>query len=208
MWVKSHRTHLFNLMNLESKSVLVLDRSWQVANVTTPKKALTDMAKGTVTALLCRDEYDFQPTTWEDWIKLPVSEIDECVHTSRQLVRLPTIVVAANFKNASAIKRMPRIRPREVMERYGGRCAYTGKLVGRKGNIDHVNPRSRGGANAWENVVWCDKEVNHKKADRRPEEAGLPRPNIRQVNPMPLVCTVEPREDRPEWKPFLRVRGT
>ena len=29
-------------------------------------------------------------------------------------------------------------------------------------------PRSRGGKNAWENLVWASKEVNTRKANRMP----------------------------------------
>ncbi len=42
-----------------------------------------------------------------------------------------------------------------------------------EGSLDHVIPRSRGGKDAWENLVWSAKEVNQKKADRLPQEAGL-----------------------------------
>jgi 5-methylcytosine-specific restriction endonuclease McrA len=42
-----------------------------------------------------------------------------------------------------------------------------------EGSLDHVVPRSRGGKDAWENLVWSAKEVNQKKADRLPHEAGL-----------------------------------
>ena len=42
-----------------------------------------------------------------------------------------------------------------------------------EGSLDHVVPRSRGGKDAWENHVWSAKEVNQKKADRLPHEAGL-----------------------------------
>ncbi len=34
-------------------------------------------------------------------------------------------------------------------------------------------PRSRGGKTSWENCVLASKEVNSRKADRLPEEAGL-----------------------------------
>ncbi len=56
------------------------------------------------------------------------------------------------------------------------RCLYCGEdLLHRKAlaTCDHVRPRSRGGANTWENVVTACKACNSRKDDRTPEEAGL-----------------------------------
>jgi 5-methylcytosine-specific restriction endonuclease McrA len=35
-------------------------------------------------------------------------------------------------------------------------------------------PRSRGGANAWENLVACCFACNNRKGDRTPDEADMP----------------------------------
>ena len=40
--------------------------------------------------------------------------------------------------------------------------------------VDHVVPRSRGGADSWLNTVASCAEDNHRKADRTPEQAGMP----------------------------------
>jgi 5-methylcytosine-specific restriction endonuclease McrA len=39
--------------------------------------------------------------------------------------------------------------------------------------LDHVQPRSRGGESAWDNLVACCKRCNHKKGNRTPEESGM-----------------------------------
>ncbi len=49
-------------------------------------------------------------------------------------------------------------------------CAYCG---GRAETVDHVLPRSRGGALSWENAVAACLRCNHRKADRTPAEAGM-----------------------------------
>lgn len=51
------------------------------------------------------------------------------------------------------------------------RCAYCGR---RATTVDHVVPRSRGGADSWLNTVASCAEDNHRKADRTPEQAGMP----------------------------------
>ena len=42
-----------------------------------------------------------------------------------------------------------------------------------EGSLNPVVPRSGGGKDVWENLVWSAKEVNQKKPDRLAHEAGL-----------------------------------
>lgn len=183
---------------------MVLDSHWRVTNATTPQKALTDMAKGTVTAVLIHGKDHFEPVHWDTWIQLPVEGDEEFVATSKTKIKMPKVVIAVNFKRAKTILRTPKVRPAEVRKAYGGKCAYTGEYVGAKGSVDHVLPRSRGGQNTWNNVVWSSSKVNSEKGAKTPEEAGLRlRIPIKVVKPRPLGTHVEPREDRPEWLVFL-----
>lgn len=55
--------------------------------------------------------------------------------------------------------------------RDNGRCAYCG---GPGKTMDHVFPKSRGGPASWLNAVNACRDCNEKKADRTPEEAGMP----------------------------------
>jgi hypothetical protein len=57
-----------------------------------------------------------------------------------------------------------------VLRRDHYRCAYCG---GTATTRDHIIPRARGGATAWENLVAACARCNHKKEDRTPAEAGL-----------------------------------
>jgi hypothetical protein len=57
-----------------------------------------------------------------------------------------------------------------VRLRDNNQCAYCPK----KGRtIDHIIPRSRGGANDWMNTVTACFSCNNRKDDKTPEEAGL-----------------------------------
>jgi 5-methylcytosine-specific restriction endonuclease McrA len=58
-----------------------------------------------------------------------------------------------------------------VLFRDGLRCAYCG---GTASTIDHVLPRSRGGANSWLNTVAACGGCNQRKGDRTPVEARMP----------------------------------
>jgi hypothetical protein len=58
-----------------------------------------------------------------------------------------------------------------VLERDNYTCVYCGK----EGlTIDHVVPRAQGGLTTSKNCVTACKSCNSKKADRTPEEAGMP----------------------------------
>jgi 5-methylcytosine-specific restriction endonuclease McrA len=58
--------------------------------------------------------------------------------------------VAVNF--AKVPKKRPKLSAKNIRERDGHRCQYTGQLLKPdEGSLDHVLPRSRGGADTWEN---------------------------------------------------------
>src|SRR5437867_3899367 len=157
---------------LTKATVLVLNRNWQAINIRTPAEAFCQMATGVATALEIAGEDFIRPVAWDEWIALPIREQDQAVHTVRGLIRLPTVIVLANF--AKVPKKRPKLCAKTIRERDGNRCQYTGAMLKpEEGSIDHVLPRSRGGKNAWENCVWASKAVNSKKGNRLPQEAGL-----------------------------------
>ena len=54
-------------------------------------------------------------------------------------------------------------------------CAFCGDAFGRdKLTRDHILPRSRGGRDAWMNVVAACRGCNHRKGAKTPEEAHMP----------------------------------
>lgn len=59
-----------------------------------------------------------------------------------------------------------------IYRRDGHRCAYCG--TSESLTLDHVIPKSRGGASSWDNLVTACKTCNAKKGDFTPEEAGMP----------------------------------
>lgn len=183
-------------MNVLTRPVLVLNRNWQAINETTVETALTDCAKGARTAI---DTSTMSPMRWEDWIRLPIRDGDEVIRTPKLQVRAPTVIVACNFDQMP--KKRPKLGRKGIGERDGYRCAYTG-IHDPEGTLDHVMPRSRGGKDTWENLVWSAKAVNHAKGDRTPEEAGLTL-RIKPVAPkeVPVCARIRPRH--PDWVHFL-----
>ena len=187
---------------LNKTTVLVLNRHWQAIHVKTPAEAFCMMASDAATGLDIA-EGNFLPTKWSDWIALPVRDCDQSVKTSHGPVRVPTVIVAANY--AKVPLRRPRFGPRGIWERDGGVCQYTGrKLSPKEGNIDHVVPRSRGGKTSWDNCVLAHREVNSRKADRLPHEAGLhlrQRPSAPRA--MPASAFIRNNHAVADWEHFL-----
>jgi 5-methylcytosine-specific restriction endonuclease McrA len=63
---------------------------------------------------------------------------------------------------------------RTVLARDLYTCQYCGVQPGRTElTIDHIVPRSRGGATTWENVVAACGPCNRRKGNRTPHEANI-----------------------------------
>ena len=188
---------------LNKSIVLVLNRNWQAINVRTPQEAFCMMATNVATALEIEGENHIRPVTWDEWITLPIRAQDNAVHTVRGPIRVPTVIVAVNF--AKVPKKRPKLCSRTIRERDGNRCQYTGNVLKpEEGSLDHVVPRSRGGKDAWENLVWSAKEVNQRKADRLPHEAGLrllSKP--RAPKELPTSAFIRNTSENDDWKLFL-----
>ena len=116
---------------------------------------------------------------------------------------MPTVIVAVNF--ATVPKKRPKLCAKNIRERDGNRCQYTGVLLHPdEGSLDHVVPRSRGGVDSWENLVWSAKDVNQRKADRLPHEAGLKLLTVpRAPKELPVTANLRNAHGVAEWKLFL-----
>ena len=183
--------------------VLVLNRNWQAVNTTSPAEAFSSMITDVATGLDVQGSDWMVPVKWQDWIQLPIREEDFSVGTVDGLIRVPTVIVLSKFDRVP-LKR-PSFSLRGLWLRDGGECQYTGRpLKPGEGNIDHVIPQSRGGATSWENCVLSDREVNNRKADRTPQEAGL-RLRRKPYRPatVPVTNLLENTYEIPEWNLFL-----
>src|SRR5204862_2342933 len=188
---------------LSKTIVLVLNRNWQAIHVRTPQEAFCMMATNVATALEIDGDDHIRPVTWDEWITLPVRPQDNAVLTVRGQIRVPTVIVAVNF--ARVPKKRPKLCAKTIREREANRCQYTGKVLKpEEGSLDHVVPRSRGGKDAWENLVWSAKEVNQKKADRLPHEAGLKLLSVpRAPKELPVSALILNPSEVEDWKLFL-----
>jgi 5-methylcytosine-specific restriction endonuclease McrA len=190
---------------LNKSIVLVLNRNWQAINIRSPQEAFCMMATNVATGLEIEGEDHIRPVAWDEWITLPIRLQDNAVQTVRGAIRVPTVIVAVNF--AKVPKKRPKLCARAIRERDGNRCQYTGRVLRPdEGSLDHVLPRSRGGKDTWENLVWASKGVNARKGNRLPHEAGLELISVpRAPKEVPATALIRNAHGVAEWKLFLKA---
>ena len=161
------------------------------------------MATGAASGLDVHEDDSISPLKWDSWLNLTIREEDDRVNTPRGAVRVPTMIVVSNSSRVPLCR--PRFGARGIWERDGGICQYTGRpLKPGEGNIDHVVPRSRGGASLWENCVLSHRSVNEKTAYQLPHEAGLQlqrKPAMPRA--LPATILIKNRHGIRDWQRFL-----
>lgn len=134
-----------------NRLVLVLNASYEPVNICTARRAMTLLFKGAAV----------------------VEQVGaHVVRTSKIDIPLPSVVRLMTYR------RMPRmnrsVSRKGIILRDGATCQYCGsKSLAGELTLDHVVPRSRGGASTWENLVASCKRCNNRKRDRTPAEAGM-----------------------------------
>jgi len=180
-------------MNLLEQPCLVLNAHWQPIDEITVEAALSNICKGALRGI---DTTTMRAILWDEWLTLPVRSSDQAIRSIRGPVRIPRVTVAS-------YNGMPERMPRTVAERDSYRCAYTGEhCPPQTGSEDHVMPRSRGGTNDWTNKVWSRKDINHRKGNRTPAEAGL-KLLVKPQKPKPVKACLKIKARHPEWEPFV-----
>lgn len=115
---------------------------------------------------------------------------------------LPAVILLRRYVRIPNSKSVPLSR-RGVLRRDGFRCAYCQKPAD---TVDHVQPRSRGGANSWENLVACCLRCNNLKGDRSLAELGWEL-SFKPKPPSGMIWSIRGAErEQPEWSPYLALQ--
>lgn len=176
---------MFTSGALNRVTVLKLNSAWLPLRPEHLERILVDMSKDTVRGLnieystdengnylFDKEPVNIEPVTWDTWITLPVRSYDQFISTSKLRIRVPSVVVCTEYNKVPMKK--PRLNIENLARRDGYKCCYTGKELPRnKWSMEHIEPRSKGGKTTWKNIALCDKDVNHQKGNKTPEEAGL-----------------------------------
>ncbi|MCH8556495.1 MAG: HNH endonuclease [Balneolia bacterium] len=160
-------------------NVLILNQDYQPLNVVNVRKCLM---------LIVLEKAEMLHDYPNRKIRTISTEFDyPSVIRLRKYARIPYKFIVLSRKN--------------VMKRDGMKCQYC--KSGRDLTIDHVIPKSRGGADSWENLVTACNKCNNKKGNKTPREANMPLLS-KPYRPSHIVFLrdyVGSIEDT--WKPYL-----
>lgn len=134
------------------ENVILLNSDYSFLNVISWKRAVRLMVKGKVEVVKATDRII---TNAEKTIKMLIPRVLRLV----KLVR-------------SVYKTRVPFSKKNVFVRDDFTCAYCGRKDQRL-TIDHIIPKSRGGATDFENCVASCKPCNNKKNNRTPREANM-----------------------------------
>jgi 5-methylcytosine-specific restriction endonuclease McrA len=137
--------------------------------------------------------------------KATIVEIDagHPVYGATVALDRPSVILLTHYVRIPHSRRVPVTR-RGVLRRDGQKCAYCAKNAT---TIDHVLPKSRGGADSWENLVACCLRCNNAKSDRTPAEMGWTLRTIPRVPVGPTWAVRGVERPLPHWEQYLGQRA-
>ena len=162
-----------------SDKVLVLNATYEPLNVCTARRAVVLMLKRKAE---------------------PLEVSERLYHSSQDAFRLPD-VIKLNYYVKVPRGGSRKVSRRAVLARDNHCCQYCGSRAHL--TIDHVIPKSRGGATTWENIVTSCAPCNSRKGDRLPREANMhPRTSPRPPDPFSFIHLAV-TEIRRSWRQYL-----
>ncbi|WP_144760118.1 HNH endonuclease [Curtobacterium sp. 9128] len=127
------------------------------------------------------------------------ADLDHPIAGSTSSYDRPSVIILTRYVRIPHARLVPVSR-RGVLRRDANRCAYCDRHAT---TIDHVQPKSRGGEDSWENLVACCLACNNKKGDRTPREMGW-HLRFRPKAPHGASWVVRGVErPQPDWDEFL-----
>ena len=93
----------------------------------------------------------------------------------RSAIDLHPIIASRGHARTRGLSPPPALTNQALFARDAYLCLYCGQQFHRQQlTRDHVMPVSRGGLDVWENVVTACVHCNSRKANRTPQQAGMP----------------------------------
>ncbi len=131
--------------------VLVLNTSYEPINVCAARRAIVLVLKG---------------------VAMTEEENGHYLHAARFALRVPSVIRLLEYRRIPHQTRA--LSRKNILLRDRNTCQYCAEILASSDlTLDHVIPRSRGGASTWENLVACCHECNRRKSNQSPAEAGM-----------------------------------
>ena len=115
------------------------------------------------------------------------------LRSERLALERPVVIRLVTYVRVPRDVHRRKITRKAVLARDSWTCQYCGKT--KPGlTVDHVIPRSRGGASIWENIVAACAACNRRKGNRLPREASMhPRHLPKPPGPLVFIRISSPR---------------
>jgi 5-methylcytosine-specific restriction endonuclease McrA len=131
--------------------VLVLNTSYEPINVCAARRAIVLVLKG---------------------VAMAEEENGHFLHAARFALRVPSVIRLLEYRRIPHQTRA--LSRKNILLRDRNTCQYCLEVLPSSDlTLDHVIPRSRGGASTWENLVACCHGCNRRKSNQFPVEAGM-----------------------------------
>lgn len=196
-----------------SSKVLVLNRGYAAMRIVSAKRAFGLLAREIAEIIHVETDANgsgrYLTYNLDSWIEVSAlqreyeRERHDWVRTVRFDIAVPRIIRLLGYD------RLPeqgvKLNRRNLFARDRNKCQYCGRIYPTSDlSIDHVLPRSQGGADSWENLVCACIRCNAKKGGRTPDQARmrLVRPPIKPKR-NPLISLRLGNEKYQSWKAFL-----
>jgi len=130
--------------------VLVLNATYEPINVCTVRRAVV---------LLLKEKAEvIEHADWE-------------LHSATASLARPVVIRLVTYVRIPRDTHRRKITRRAVFARDGWTCQYCGSRSNL--TVDHVVPRSKGGASSWENIVASCAPCNRRKGNSLPRQVGM-----------------------------------
>src|SRR6202521_6388026 len=140
-----HSNHMLQM------PVLVLNASYEPINICGARRALVLVLKGVA------------KTEEEHGLML---------HAQRSRMAMPSVIRLLEYRRIPHQTRA--LSRKNILLRDRNTCQYCSVVLpSSELTLDHVIPRSRGGASSWENLVACCHACNRRKGNQFPAETGM-----------------------------------
>ena len=184
---------------------LVLNKNWAAITVVGSLDALVSVF-GERSKALCSDTYEL--FNMGQWIDRSIEKAGKL--TSHQIVRttnFPIIkpeIIVLNYYHGVPFRSVNFTR-RNLCKRDDYTCQYCyKKLQYKELTVDHVIPKSRGGAKSWNNCVTSCKNCNAKKADYTLKESSFILKKLPKMPKWTPIMGILPITYHDSWNKFLK----
>src|SRR6266566_4893723 len=130
--------------------VLVLNATYEPINVCTVRRAVVLLLKEKA-ELIERGRHE--------------------LHSESSTLARPVVIRLVTYVNVPRDAHRRKITRRAVFARDSWTCQYCGSRSNL--TVDHVIPRSKGGASSWENIVASCAPCNRRKGNSLPRQVGM-----------------------------------